>query len=189
MKSVLFSPMKLSEDCMDSGKVQSHQKPMAEWNENELKSNSQIPTALRNYKTTQAPAFLMFESLHIRVRIRAELSGAKLLHVLQCMREMGRDFSLEPVTGSRQQGSCSGTHPDYVKQSIQKREKCNTVFQRTNSRSWKYRKEGATCCTTKRPSPINLPQPSGEKSFWGDNHTSLFQVITLDPKIRSSRTS
>lgn len=93
MKSVIFSPKKLSESCMDTGKVQSYQKPLVEQNENKLKSDSQIPAAVRNFKIPQAPAFLMIQSLQIRIRVRAEFSGVRLLHILQCTREMGRDFS------------------------------------------------------------------------------------------------
>jgi len=65
----------------------------------------------------------MFEILQISLRIRAEFSGVKLLHILLCMRETGRHFSLETITGSRQQGSSSGTHPDYVNQSTEKKGK------------------------------------------------------------------
>lgn len=158
MKSVLFSPAKLSEGCMDTGEVHSHQKPLAERNENELKSDSQIPAAIRNYKTPQAPAFLVFESLQIRISLRAEFSGVKLLRILQSMREMGRHFSLEPVTGSRQQGSSSGIHPDYVNQSIQKKGKNVTLSSRGRTaglgNAARRRPRGAP---QKDPAPLTFP--------------------------------
>lgn len=176
---------------MDTGKAQSHQKSLVEQNENELKSNSQIPAAIRNYKPPQAPAFLMFESLQIRIRIRAGLSGVKLLRVLQCMREMGRDFT---SPWSQLLVPDSRVHPLAPAQTVStnqfKKGKNVTLSSRGQTADLGNMAAKRLHGTPqKRPRPLNLPQSPGQKSFCGNNHTSLLLVITLDAKISSLGTS